>query len=194
MIASASGNDTLTTGGGNGNTVSARNSTGTDILTAGGGNGAIMNTSGSTGTDTLRAGSGTNTLIAGLGNGTLQGGNGYVTSLAPASGRTRSTTSSHGRARRRAARSTLPLPASPTKICGFSAAAIILQIDLLGTTDQITLTNSYTKTAAQVQSFHANGLTRDTQVAQLVQDIVRMQDESPTGFGEIVATIVEMAR
>ena len=63
-----------------------------------------------------------------------------------------------------------------------------LVVDLLGTTDQITLTNWYNGNAAnQVQSFHANGLTLDTQVAQLVQAMATYATNN-SGFNSQTAT------
>jgi hypothetical protein len=63
-----------------------------------------------------------------------------------------------------------------------------LVIDLLGTTDQITVSGWFNGTAGnQVQSFHAGGLTLDTQFAQLVQAMASY-GAANTGFNPQTAT------
>jgi hypothetical protein len=64
-----------------------------------------------------------------------------------------------------------------------------LQIDLLGTSDQINISNWFSSAGAQVHSFHADdGLTLDSQVSSLVSAMATYQSNN-SGFNPTTASI-----
>jgi Ca2+-binding RTX toxin-like protein len=128
----------------------------TDTLEAGNGSG-----------DVLDAGSGNTTLIAGTGSDTLTGGGGTNTYEF---GSSFGTDTINDAGAGGAATGTIAFTSSGTtdEKLWFQQSGNNLLIDLLGTTDQITVSNFYSSTGNQVASFTADGLTLDSQLASLV--------------------------
>jgi hypothetical protein len=186
LIASANGSDTLEGGNGDNDILSAASSTGDSYLAAGSGNNDVLTALGSTGSDFLQAGDGSDTFIAGLGQDFLIGGNGYDTyqfgasfgqdivfnggSQTTASGETDFTSSS-----------------VTDENLWFQQSGDQLVVDLLGTSDQVTFNNWFGSDAAQVQSFHADGLTLDTQISALVSAMATYASANP-GFDPTTAS------
>jgi Haemolysin-type calcium binding protein related domain len=166
LVASASGTDTLDAGSGNG-----------DVLQAGGG------------TDVLHAGTGTDTLIAGTGAATLEGNQGYETYQFGA-GFTEDTIRNVFSGTRTTADGEVDFTSASVtdENLWFVHSGNNLVVDLLGTNDQVTIMNWFGSNAgAQVESFHADGLTLDTQVAALVSAMASYASANP-GFNPTTAT------
>jgi RTX calcium-binding nonapeptide repeat (4 copies) len=209
LVASATGADTLTAGGGNGDVVKADNTSGNDILsvgagtsdvlsavnstgnvslTAGSGAGDELTAAGSTGTDTLKAGSANDTLIAGTGNDTLEGGNGYDTYQFGASFGSDAIRNIFTGTRTTADGEVDFTDSGTTdEKLWFQRSGNNLLVDFIGTANQITLNNWYSNNAAQVESFHADGLTLDTQIATMVSAMASYASANP-GFNPQTAT------
>jgi RTX calcium-binding nonapeptide repeat (4 copies) len=127
--------------------------TGTDTLQAGNGSG-----------DVLQAGSGDTTLIAGTGNDTLYGGNGTNTyqfgSSFGADTVYNSGTTANGEV--------AFISGTSDEDLWFQQSGSDLQIDLLGTSEQVTISDWYGGGGNQVASLTADGKTLDSAVSSLV--------------------------
>jgi hypothetical protein len=171
-LIAGSGTDTLTAGSGAGDMLYA--GSGTDTLTAGSGNGDILYAS--TGADTLKAGAGNDTLVTGTGNDTLYGSTGTNTyDFGSAFG---TADKLYNAGANSAAAGTIAFTASSTtdENLWFVKSGNNLLIDLLGTTDQITVENWYTSAGNQVSSVTAGGETMlNSQFAALVSAMAAYQ-------------------
>jgi Ca2+-binding RTX toxin-like protein len=121
---------------------------------------------GGNGCDTFNAGGGSDILIAGTGNDTLNGGGGYDTYKFGSGFGSDVITNNGGSA----AKGEVVFTSANYEQLWFLRSGNNLQIDLLGTNDEITLSNWFGSSAgAQVQSFDtASGYKLDGQIAQLI--------------------------
>jgi Haemolysin-type calcium binding protein related domain/RTX calcium-binding nonapeptide repeat (4 copies) len=196
LTASSSGNDTLTVGNGAIDTVSG--GSGNDTLTVGngnddtvyaGGNGTDTITLGSGSSDTVYAGNGSDTLIAGT------GGSAYLFSGSSGSD-TYEFGSSFGSdyiynnyyGGKSSASGSVGFTSGVTdEDLWFQQSGNNLQIDLLGTSDQVTISNWFSSTGNQVASITADGMTLDSQVASLVSAMASFGASNPS-FNPTTAT------
>jgi Ca2+-binding RTX toxin-like protein len=136
--------------------------------------------------DYLDAGSGNTTLIAGTGNDTLEGGGG---TNAYEFGSSFGTDTIDGAGSGSAAAGEIAFTSSGTtdENLWFQQSGNNLVIDLLGTSDKITVENWYSSAGNQVSSFTADGMTLDSQFASLVSAMATFSADNP-GFNPATAT------
>ena len=202
---SSTGNNTLTAGNGNSITMSASFSSGVNTLTAGNGNNDFLNVSSSTGNNILTAGNGSNdqlsavwstgrnTFNAGTGNTVLIGGEGFTTYKFGSSFGQDVLWNSGSPAGQGAASVLGEVDFTSSSITyenlWFAQSGTDLVVQLLGTTDTITVKGWFgTNAGAEVQTFHANGLTlSNAAVAALVSAMATYQTAN-TSFNPATAT------
>jgi hypothetical protein len=136
----------------------------------------------------LTGGAGADTLVVGTGNDTLNGGNGYTAySFGAAFGQD---TINNAFAGNTTAKGEIDFTAGSVtdENLWFQQSGNNLVIDLLGTTDQITVAGWFGSNAgADVQTINAGGLKLDSQVAQLVSAMASYASAN-TGFNPQTAT------
>jgi hypothetical protein len=167
LHASASGNDTLTAGNGNNDVLDASSSTGNIIMTAGNGSG-----------DILKAGSGNDTMTGGNGNTSYIFGSNFGQDSINNVGT--SGTTAHGE---------IDFGSYTSSDLWFEQVGNNLQIDLLGSSDHLTVNNWFgSNAAAQVGGINtSDSLHLDSQVAQLVQAMASYTGNN-SGFDPTTAT------
>lgn len=154
---------------------------GDDTLTAGNGNGDTLDASGNAGSTALTVGSGANDiLLAGTGNDTLTGGGGYDTyKFGAAFGQDTITNNGGGAAN---GEIDFTSNAITDQNLWFEQSGNDLLIKLLGTNSEIDVSGWFGASAgAQVESINADGLSIDSQVALLVQEMATYATNNP-GF------------
>jgi len=136
----------------------------------------------------LTGGAGTDTLTVGTGNDTLNGGTGYTAySFGTAFGQDTVNNAFAGNTTAKGEIDFTSASVTDEKLW-LQKSGNNLLVDLLGTTDQITVANWFGSNAgADVQTFNAGGLKLDTQVAQLVQAMATYAAAN-TGFNPTTAT------
>jgi hypothetical protein len=153
---------------------------GSDTLEAGSGNG-----------DYLMAGSGATTMVAGTGNDTLLGGAGSSygadTYQFGASFETDTVNNNYGATRSAASGEVDFLSGTTDEDLWFQESGNDLQIDLLGTSDQVTISGWFSGAGNQVSSFTADGKTLDSSVASLVSAMATYASANPS-FNPATAT------
>jgi Ca2+-binding RTX toxin-like protein len=196
LTASASGNDTLIGGNGNNDVISGINTSGNLTLIGGNGNNDTLFIRGSSGNDTVIAGNGNgdiiraglttgnDTLIAGTGNDTINGGFGYdIYQFGSTFGHDVINTPGGS-----SANGEIDFTGGITdQNLWFQQSGNNLQIDLLGTNDQITVNNWFSGAGFQVTSIDADGLKIDSQLAQLVSAMATYGANN-SGFNPTTAT------
>jgi len=140
------------------------------------------------GNDTLIGGTGNDTFVAGSGNDVLTGGGGNdVYQIGSVFGRTLINNSAADGTTAPAGEVDFGAGVTDQQLW-FVRSGNDLQVDLLGTSDQLTISGWYSDARAQVQSFNmANGLKLDSEVAQLVSAMATYAANNPA-FDPATAT------
>ncbi|MCP3385976.1 hypothetical protein NLM31_36870 [Bradyrhizobium sp. CCGUVB4N] len=147
-----------------------------------------LDASGSSANVTLTGGSGSLTMVAGTGNDTFNGGSGTNTYDFGASFGQDSINNAAGGATSAAGSINFTSGSVSDENLWFQQSGNNLVIDLLGTSDQITVDNWFGSNAgAEVAGITAGGLTLDSQVAQLVQAMATYAAAN-SGFNPATAT------
>jgi Ca2+-binding RTX toxin-like protein len=192
-VASSNGYATTLIGGSGTDTLSASGyadtldaGSGTDMLSASGFADTLIAGSG---TDMLSASGYADTLLAGTGTSTLAG-SGFQEAYQFAAGDGQATIING---------SSAAFPASNELDFGtgisdqnlwFVQSGNDLQIDLLGTQSQVTVSNWFGSAGSQLSEITAGGLKIDSQVAQLVQAMATFSADNP-GFNPTAATATQ---